>query len=83
MDNPRRIYLYLPIILAFVLILGIWLGSKLSFVKNDKMDNVLFVKPAHHDKVNDLINYIQQDYVDSISREDLTDYAIDGDPRQP
>ncbi len=78
MDNPRRIYLYLPIILALVLILGIWLGSKLSFVKNDKIENVLFVRPAHHDKVNDLINYIQQDYVDSVSREDLTENAIEG-----
>jgi carboxyl-terminal processing protease len=78
MNNPKRITLYLPVILALVLILGIWLGSKLSFIKNDKIENVLFTKPAHHDKVTDLINYIQQDYVDSVSREDLTDYAIMG-----
>ncbi|NTV85041.1 MAG: PDZ domain-containing protein, partial [Bacteroidales bacterium] len=78
MNNPRRIYLYLPIILSLVLILGIWLGSKLSFVSSDKMNKVLFVKPANQDKVNDLINYIQQDYVDSVSREDLTEDAIEG-----
>lgn len=74
----RRFNLYLPIILALVLILGIWLGSKLAFVKNDKLDNVLFVKPGHHDKVTDLINYIEQDYVDSVSRGKLTDNAIQG-----
>jgi carboxyl-terminal processing protease len=78
MDSQRRIYLYLPIILALVLILGIWLGSKLAFVNNDKTDKVLFVKPAQYDKVNDLINYVQQDYVDSVSREVLTENAIEG-----
>jgi len=78
MDNPRRIYLYLPIILAVVLILGIWLGSKLSFVNNEKTNKVLFTKPSYHDKVNDLINYIENDYVDSVSRKDLTEHAIEG-----
>jgi carboxyl-terminal processing protease len=78
MENRSRFTIYLPIALAVVLILGIWLGSKLSFVKNDKAENSLFVKPAHHDKITDLINYVQQDYVDSVSREDLTDYAIEG-----
>ena len=78
MDNPRRIYLYLPIILSLVLILGIWLGSKLSFVNNDKINKVLFVKPADHDKINDLIKYIDQDYVDTIDRETLTVNAIEG-----
>jgi carboxyl-terminal processing protease len=74
----RRFSLYLPVILALVLILGIWLGSKLTFVKSDKLDNVLFVRPAPHDKVTDLINYIEKDYVDSVSRDDLTDHAIEG-----
>jgi carboxyl-terminal processing protease len=78
MDNSRRIYIYLPIILSLVLILGLWLGSRLSFVNNDKMDKVLFAKPTKHDKVNDLMNYIEQDYVDSISREDLNVNAIEG-----
>ena len=78
MENRRRFLLYFPIILALVLIIGIWLGSKLSFVRNDKMETTLFARPSHHDKVTDLINYIQQDYVDSVSRENLTDYAIEG-----
>jgi carboxyl-terminal processing protease len=78
MDNNRRIFIYLPIILSIVLILGIWLGSKFSYTNNGKMEKVLFVKPAVTDKVNDLIRYVQQDYVDSVSREDLTVDAIDG-----
>ncbi len=73
-----RFKLYLPIILALVLILGIWLGSKLSFVKTDQSDRPSFIKPAHHDKVTDLINYIEQDYVDSVGRDKLIDDAIQG-----
>ena len=78
METRSRFTLYFPIILAVVLVLGIWLGSKLSFVSSDKAENLLFTRPADHDKVNDLMNYIQQDYVDSISRQDMTDHAIEG-----
>ncbi|MCU0734620.1 MAG: PDZ domain-containing protein, partial [Methylotetracoccus sp.] len=78
MDNPRRIYLYLPIILSLILILGIWLGSRLS-VRNDNTSNkVTFIRPSSQDKLNELINYIEQDYVDSVSRTDLTEHAIEG-----
>lgn len=78
MLNPRRIIIYTPIALALVLILGLWLGSKLSSPGTQTTDNILFIKPPHRDKVTDIINYIQQDYVDSVSREDLTDHAIKG-----
>jgi carboxyl-terminal processing protease len=78
MENRPRYIIYLPIALAVVLIIGIWLGGKLSFVRNDKSENALFVKPSHQDKITELINYVQQDYVDSVSREELTDYAIEG-----
>ena len=78
MENRSRFIIYLPIALAVVLILGIWLGGKLSFVRNDKSEKSLFVKPAHPDKITELINYVQQDYVDSVSRQDLTDDAIEG-----
>jgi carboxyl-terminal processing protease len=78
MENRSRYVIYLPVALAVVLIIGIWLGGKLSFVRNDKSENSLFVKPAHQDKITDLINYVQQDYVDSVSRDELTDYAIEG-----
>lgn len=78
MENRSRIAIYLPIALAVVLILGIWLGGKLSFVGNEKSEKSLFVKPSHLDKINDLINYVQQDYVDSVGRDELTDNAIEG-----
>lgn len=78
MSEQRRIFLYLPIILALVLVLGIWIGNRITSVSAGKTESVLFVKPDNHDKLNNLINYIVQDYVDSVSRKDLTDDAING-----
>ncbi len=78
MENRKKYVIYLPIAFALVLIAGIWMGNRLTSASSGKTDNILFVKPHHTDKVNDLINYIEQDYVDSVSRTDLTDYAIQG-----
>jgi carboxyl-terminal processing protease len=78
MNEQRRIFIYLPIILALILILGIWIGSKLAAVSSGKTENVLFVNPEKYDKLNDLINYIESDYVDSVSRRDLIEDAIYG-----
>jgi carboxyl-terminal processing protease len=78
MENSRRYYIYLPVVLAFVLVLGIWLGSRFSFNNTGKSEKVIFSKPAQRDKINDLIMYIEQDYVDSVDREVLTVDAIEG-----
>jgi len=78
MSEQKKIFLYLPVILALILILGIWIGSRLNSVSSGKTENILFVKPEGHDKLNNLINYIARDYVDSISRQELVEGAIFG-----
>jgi len=78
MENSRRFYIYLPVVLAFVLVLGIWLGSRFSFNNTGKSEKVIFSKPAQRDKINDLILYIEQDYVDSVDREQISVDAIEG-----
>lgn len=78
MEDRRRITIYLPIVLAIVLVLGIWLGNKLSYIKTGDTDKMLFSNPARYDKINELVNYVEQDYVDSVSRETLTVNAIEG-----
>jgi carboxyl-terminal processing protease len=64
--------------LALILVLGIWIGSKLDTVSSGKQDKVLFVNPQGYDKLTDMINYISRDYVDSVSREKLVEDAIYG-----
>ncbi|MBW6461111.1 MAG: S41 family peptidase [Bacteroidales bacterium] len=78
MDNRRRLIIYFPIVLALFIVLGIWLGYRLSSASAGKTDKILFIKPPQRDKVINLIDYILQDYVDSVSRQDLTENAIKG-----
>ncbi len=76
MNNRRTIYL--PIAFALVLVLGLVLGNRLSVMTAGKKANILFTNPANQDKVNQVINYIEKDYVDSIGQDNLEQYAIDG-----
>lgn len=72
-----RLYYYLPIIFALLLVLGIFIGSRLSPIYTS--DRGLFsIDLSKYDKINDLINYIEKDYVDTISKNKLTENAILG-----
>jgi len=78
MNNPRhRLTIYLPLILSLVLVAGIITGLKLAPVSMFNK-NVISFRSEHYNKVNDIINYILQDYVDSITRNNLTENAIQG-----
>ena len=76
-ERSKR-YVYLPIAFAVILAAGILLGNRLTRLTGNKADNILFVKPENHDKLSEIINYIQQDYVDSVDRDELTGNAING-----
>lgn len=72
-----KLYYYLPIIFALLLILGIYVGSKLSPIYTS--DRGLFsVNLSKYDKINDIINYIEKDYVDTINKDKLSENAILG-----
>ncbi len=75
--NPRRV-IYLPIAFAVILAAGILLGNLLTTNTSNKTGGVFLVNPDRHDKVTDIINYVEQDYVDSISHDDLVNDAISG-----
>jgi carboxyl-terminal processing protease len=75
--NPKYT-IYLPIAFSLVLIAGIWLGFALS--KNDQSAAGNFFplqKNAYH-KVDDILDYIVRDYVDSVDVTELETNAIDG-----
>jgi carboxyl-terminal processing protease len=72
--EKRRLPVTLPIIFATLLALGIWIGAKLDFVNDGKQ---FFGLPSKNfNKLHELINYIEQEYVDEISKEELVDKAI-------
>jgi carboxyl-terminal processing protease len=79
MQPNRRLIIYLPIAFVLVLIAGVFLGTKLSRVSllnNSSFLNLQGTKS--YGTLNDVINYIGQDYVDSVSREQLQESAIKG-----
>lgn len=72
--DKNRLKLYLPLIYAGILLAGILLGIELGKIGNG---NFLFGK-HRQDKINEVINYVKQNYVDTISRGQLEEKAITG-----
>ena len=63
---------YLPLILAIVLILGMIIGVQLVKSTGDKS---MFVYPKT-DKLSGVLNFIEMEYVDSISQDQLVEKTI-------
>lgn len=78
MNPNRRSFIYLPIAFAIVLIAGIFLGTKLYKVALFNNSPFMSLKPGNSSIVNDVISYINQDYVDSVSKQHLQESAVKG-----
>ena len=73
MKNPR--YFYYPIVMALLLIAGVYIGARMKTY--DNYSRPLFsIKSPEFNKINEVLNYIQQEYVDTINNEQITDKAI-------
>jgi carboxyl-terminal processing protease len=71
----NRLLTYLPIAFSLVLIIGILLGS---FLANDSSSSnkLLPIGNSNRNGVDNIIDYIEREYVDTINREDLESDAI-------
>jgi carboxyl-terminal processing protease len=70
---------YLPFLFAIVLALGVLLGLNLNFDRTSQMPaekKFFSIGFDRYDKINDIINYINESYVDTVNREELTEEAI-------
>ena len=67
MNQPTRFKIWLPFILGIVLALGLYLGSKLSPAPATSNNN----------KINEVLNYVKQEYVDTINSKQLVDGTIE------
>jgi carboxyl-terminal processing protease len=59
------------------MLLGMWAGIKLAPQANDH-SSMFAPSGERYNKVSDLMNYILGNYVDSVSKEDLAEDAIEG-----
>ena len=77
-EKRRKLFIYLPVIFALIFIAGMFLGARIiSGSSSIGLSGSIFpVGAAKYDKFNDVINYIQNSYVDTVSRKQLTDEAI-------
>lgn len=73
-NNYKRILLLLPILLAIVLAGGIFLGKQMVSVGT--IDLSQYGKPDMSSKLNQVMRYIDQDYVDTVDLEKLSETAI-------
>ncbi|MGB0165844.1 MAG: S41 family peptidase [Luteibaculum sp.] len=71
--KPYR--LYIPLFVAASLILGLWLGFYLA--TRIPSNNIEFILPsASSNKLSKIINYIDENYVDTIAKDRIIDKAI-------
>ncbi|MBE0642204.1 MAG: PDZ domain-containing protein, partial [Bacteroidales bacterium] len=73
MKKNARIYLFLPLLLGLALAIGLLGGHYLDGVTPR---GLLPGSGAGFNKAQDILNYIEKEYVDSVNREALTDDAI-------
>lgn len=78
MNSNRRFFIYLPIAFALMLIAGIFLGTKLYKVAILNNSSFINFRTGDNNTLNDVINYLSQEYVDSIGKQQLQESAIKG-----
>lgn len=70
-----KITIYLPLLFAIVLMVGILLGIRLA-PKQANRGNIFSVDFSKYSKVGDVLGYINRDWVDTVDFEALEDEAI-------
>ncbi len=72
LEKNTKAQIRLPIILALGISAGIWIGATFAEPKTDRND----LKSAIY-KLQEIITYINRDYVDSVDTNDLVEYGIE------
>lgn len=72
LEKNTKAQIRLPIILALGISAGIWIGATFAEPKTDRND----LKSAIY-KLQEIITYINRDYVDSVNTNELVEYGIE------
>jgi len=75
-QNSNKLLIYYPILLAGMLVLGIYLGS--YFTSGTSESTTFFPKKTVNsaDKIGQIINFIDKEYVDTVAKNNLINKAI-------
>ncbi|MFN8310694.1 MAG: S41 family peptidase [Chitinophagales bacterium] len=66
---------FMPLIYALLLVFGILLGFIVAHITANKRQPLL--QSGHYEKIDDIIAFIKQRYVDTVNTEQLTDQTIE------
>jgi carboxyl-terminal processing protease len=72
--NKNRFQVYLPLIFSMILVIGIFIGMGID--RGGR--GFRFFSLNKEDKLGTILNYVEQNYVDTVSRSVLEDKAISG-----
>ncbi|MBL4593156.1 MAG: peptidase S41, partial [Flavobacteriales bacterium] len=76
--NRALIFIFLPLIITGCIVLGIFLGA---FLVPSDINNKALIFPQNKrfntaTKLNEILNFIESTYVDSVDKKDLTERSI-------
>ena len=72
--NRPKFYVYLPIVFALVLILGVFIGT--TFSGHSKLGPISISVNNRYNKIEEILRYIQLEYVDTVNNEQLVEKTI-------
>lgn len=72
--NRPKFYIYLPIVFSLVLILGIYVGT--TFQLDKKLGTISVDANNKYNKVEEILRYVEQEYVDTINKDELVEKTI-------
>jgi len=73
-DNRLKLFIYYPIVLAIVMAGGIYLGSILGV--GHLPSSVVESSSVNSKKITNLLNYVQEEYVDTVDLDGITESTI-------
>ena len=76
-QNTNKLLIYYPLMLAAMLVLGIYLGSYFTSGNSDSESFFPQKRVNSADKIGQIINFIDREYVDTIAKNRLINKAID------
>jgi len=71
-QNTKRA-IYMPIIFSLVLVAGLLIGLNLN---KEGEKNSVFIYPRTDNKLTNVLNYIEDEYVDTVNKNELVEVAI-------
>lgn len=73
-NNNKTFFLFLPLIFAILVCVGIWIGVNLGGNVNDLSLFQHRLDPSN--KIQQVLDYVEKEYVDSVNREELVEATI-------